>query len=322
MSIAERQAAKAKTINLDDDLNVPSPAPTRTGPRTAPGQLMDLQGRFADATDRIRELEAQLASGQALEIPLEDLHEVPGRKRKLTDEQFLELVENLRNNPLVQAITVRPRAEGGFEIISGNNRTAAYRIIGRDKIMAVGLQATDEQVDLSAFYANLLQPALPDYEKYLGFKRRQDKTGKSQRELAEEAGIPETTVSSLFSFDKLPGEAKYHLDTKPQILGYHAAIKLAQACASGNTDRVIEAVQLLATNSRFTQAQAVAHATKKRESFGARPTTLVVKDGKNVVCKIETRGTRLLVDFGDAEATTAWAKRFADYVKQETAKLR
>jgi ParB family transcriptional regulator, chromosome partitioning protein len=322
MSIAERQAAKARAINLDDDTETPSPAPTRTGPRTAPGQLMDLQGRYADAKDRIKELEAQLASGQALEIPLDQLHEVPGRRRRLTDEQFSELVENLRNNPLVQAITVRPRAEGGFEIISGNNRTAAYRKLGREKIMAVGLQANDEQVDLSAFYANLLQPSLPDYEKYQGFKRRQEKTGKTQRELAEEAGIPETTVSSLFSFERLPDEAKAHLDAKPQILGYHAAIKLVQACTSGNADLVIEAVQMLATNSRFTQAQAIAYATKKREPVAARSAPLVIKDGKTVVCKIEARGSRLLVDFGSAEATADWARRFADYVKQETTKNR
>jgi ParB family chromosome partitioning protein len=317
MSIAERQAAKAKAINLDDDLDAPSPAPARTGPRTAPGQLMDLQGRYAEATDRIKELEARLATGQALEIPLDQLHEVPGRKRKLTDEQFSELVENLRNNPLVQAITVRPRAKGGFEIVSGNNRTAAYRKLGRETIMAVGIQASDDQVDLSAFYANLLQPSLPDYEKYLGFKRRQEQTGKTQRELAEEAGVPESTVSSLFSFDKLPDSAKAHLEAKPQILGYHAAIKLAQAAMLGNADLVIEAVQMLATNSRFTQAQAVAHVSKKRQPVSPRTSPLVIKDGKTVICKMEARGTRLLVDFGSAEATATWAKRFADYVKQE-----
>lgn len=320
MSIAERQAAKAKGINLDDDLDAPSPIPTRTGPRTAPGQLMDLQGRYAEATDRIKELETQLATGQALEIPLDQLHEVPGRKRQLTDEQFAELVENLRNNPLVQAITVRPRATGGFEIVSGNNRTAAYRKLGRAAIMAVGLQGNDDQVDLSAFYANLLQPSLPDYEKYLGFKRRQEKTGKTQRELAEEAGIPESTVSSLFSFEKLPDTAKSHLNAKPHILGYHAAIKLARACSAGNTDLVIEAVQILATNSRFTQGQAIAHATKRRDASPARIAPLVVKNGKAVVCKIEARGSRLLVDFGDAEATAEWATRFANYVRQEMAK--
>jgi len=320
MSIAERQAAKAKTINLDDDSDAPSPPPTRTGPRTAPGQLMDLQGRYAEATDRIKALETQLATGQALEIPLDQLHEVPGRKRQLTDAQFSELVENLRNNPLVQAITVRPRAKGGFEIVSGNNRTAAFRKLGRATIMAVGLQGSDEQVDLGAFYANLLQPSLPDYEKYLGFKRRQEKTGKTQRELAEEAGIPESTVSALFSFEKLPDSAKAHLNSKPQILGYHAAIKLAQACSVGNTDLVIEAVQILASNSRFTQGQAIAHATKKRDANLARTAPLVVKDGKAVVCKIETRGSRLLVDFGNAEATAVWATRFADYVTREVAK--
>jgi ParB family chromosome partitioning protein len=319
MSLTSRQAEKARSITLDDDQGS-GPAPVRV-PRTAPGQLMDLQGKYASAKDRIKELESLLAQGQSLEIPLEELHSVPGRRRKLSDEQFSELVENLRNNPLVQAITVRPRAEGGFEIVSGHNRVEAFRILGRSTITAVGLETNDDLVELSAFYANLLQPSLPDYEKYLGFKRRQLQTGKSQVELAAEAGVPATSVSDLFSFDRLPAEALAHLEVKPHILGSKAATKLAQAAESGNGQLVIEAVQMLAKDSRYTQAQAVAHASRaKAQSAAARTQPRVVKNGKQTFCKIQTRGNRIVVDFassiGEDEAVE-WAKQFEQYVREK-----
>lgn len=317
MSLTSRQAEKARSITLDDDQGS-GPAPVRV-PRTAPGQLMDLQGKYATAKDRIKELEALLAQGRSLEIPLEELHAVPGRRRKLSEEQFSELVENLRNNPLVQAITVRPRVEGGFEIISGHNRVEAYRILGRSTITAVGLETNDDLVELSAFYANLLQPSLPDYEKYLGFKRRQLQTGKSQADLASEAGVPATTVSDLFGFDRLPAEALAHLEAKPHILGSKAATKLAQAAESGNGELVIEAVQMLAKDSRYTQAQAVAHASRsKAQSTVSRLQPRIVKNGKQTFCKIQTRGSRVLIDFAASvgeDETAEWAKEFEQYVR-------
>jgi ParB family chromosome partitioning protein len=319
MSLTSRQAEKARAISLDED-EPSGPAPARV-PRTAPGQLMDLQGKYAHAKDRIKELEALLAQGRSLEIPLDELHAVPGRRRKLTEEQFSELVENLRNNPLVQAITVRPRAAGGFEIVSGHNRVEAYRLLGRETITAVGLETADDLVELSAFYANLLQPSLPDYEKYLGFKRRQQQTGKSQAELAVEAGIPATTVSDLFSFDKLPPEALAHLSAAPQILGSKAATRLAQATESGNGALVIEAVQMLAKDSRFTQSQAVAHATRARSAeTPARPQARVIKNGKQTFCRIQARGNRVVLEFAASlgeQETAEWARQFEQYVREK-----
>lgn len=319
MSLTSRQAEKARSISLDDDDGT-GPLQVRT-PRTAPGQLMDLQGKYANAKDRIRELETLLAQGRSLDIPLDQLHSVPGRRRKLTDEQFSELVENLRNNPLVQAITVRPRTQGGFEIVSGHNRVEAYRLLGRDSITAVGLETNEDLVELSAFYANLLQPSLPDYEKYLGFKRRQEQTGKSQADLAAEAGVPATTVSDLFSFDKLPAEALAHLEAKPQILGSKAATKLAQATELGNGQLVIEAVQMLAKDSRYTQAQAIAHASKaKAQGTVTRAQARLIKNGKQTFCKIQVRAGRIVVDFAagmSEEETAEWAVQFEQYVREK-----
>lgn len=354
MSMKDRLTAKAAGIGTKPRPHTEAVEAGPRTPRTAPGQLMSSLPFLADQEREIEALRSKLAiaeseaatsgatqreiddlrskleqaeraasdaASRGLELPLDSLIEVEGRRRKLTIEQFAELVENLRNHVLVQAITVRPSTKGKYEVVSGNNRVAAYRHLGYKTIKAVVLDSSEDLVELSAFYANLLQPSLPDYEKYLGFKKRQTQTGKSQRELAEEAGLNEKQVSALFSFEKLPDSCKKHLDAKPEILGYNAAMKLAQAVVDGNSDLVIEAVQTLATDSRFTQAQAVAHATKKRDAKSQeRPTPVVIKEGKTVLCKIETRGARVLVDFGDAETSANWAQRFAEFIKQERAK--
>jgi ParB family chromosome partitioning protein len=217
----------------------------------------------------------------------------------------------------VQAITVRPRAEGGYEIISGNNRVAIYRELGRTEILAAIQSMDDEHADLSGFYANLLQPSLPDFEKYLGFKRRQEQTGKNQRELAQEAGIPEQTLSDLFAFDKLPAEARAILAEKPHLLGSSAALKLALAAAAGRAPSVIEAIRKLAADSRYTQAQAVAHANKLEADTPARTGAIVIKEGKKAFCKLNARQTKVVLDFRDEQSADAWLTRIEAFIRDE-----
>ncbi|MBK4738647.1 ParB/RepB/Spo0J family partition protein [Noviherbaspirillum pedocola] len=352
MGMKERLAAKAAGIG-----STPRPTQERSDaatpriPKTAPGQLMaslpfmaekereveELQQRLAEAESRlaqagggeqeIAELRARLeqvqqeaaqTAGQGLDVPLDQLIEIPGRRRKLTEGQFAELVENLRINPLVQAITVRRRDDGKYDVVSGNNRVAAYRELGRHSITAVLLQGSDEESDLSAFYANLLQPSLPDYEKFLGFKRREKQSGRRRVELAAEAGISASAVTEYFYFERLPAEVLSQLDARPEILGAKAALKLAQAAEAGNVDLVIEAVQMLARDSRFTQAQAVGYASKKKAVPPTRPEPRVIKDGKQIFAKIVAKENRVIVDFPagiDPAKTVEWAKEVEEFLR-------
>jgi ParB family chromosome partitioning protein len=316
MSIYDKLGAKTAGIKAR---TVDKPADKT--PRTAPGMFLNATQRIDAAEARVEELEAKLKEADAASttrgIPLSELHEVAGRRRKLSDAEYDELKQNLRNNALVQAITVRPRAEGGYEVISGNNRVAIYRELGRTDILAVVQAMDDEQADLSGFYANLLQPSLPDFEKYLGFKRRQEYTGKNQKELAQEAGIPEQTLSDLFAFDKLPAQARTILAEKPHLLGSSAALKLALAAVAGRTDAVIDAVQRLAADPKYTQAQAVAQTNKLERDTPVRAGAVVIKEGKKAFCKINARQTKVVFDFRDERLADAWLKKLEDFIRAE-----
>jgi ParB family transcriptional regulator, chromosome partitioning protein len=156
MSIYDKLGAKTAGIKAR---SIDKPA--EKTPRTAPGMFLNATQRIDIAEARVEELEAKLKEAEAgaspREISLDQLHEVPERRRKLTAQQYAELKENLRNNPLVTPITVRKRETGGFEIVSGNNRVAVFRELGRTKIPAALLDSDDDQAEINAFYANLLQ---------------------------------------------------------------------------------------------------------------------------------------------------------------------
>src|SRR5579875_2915561 len=129
MGIGDRLLAK--TANVGSKPTEASQRPANTEPRTSPGRLMDAQHRINTAQARIKELESQLEERAALDVPLDALVEVPGRRRKLTSEQFQELKSNLAQHALATPILVRSVADGRYEIVAGHNRVAAYRELGR-----------------------------------------------------------------------------------------------------------------------------------------------------------------------------------------------
>lgn len=318
MSMKDRLAAKASTIGM-------TPRPTSTNdtgaarpPKTAPGQLMSSLPFLAEREKEIEELreklrEAEKAAPQ-LELPLTELHEIEGRRRRLTQEQYAELKENLRTNPLVQAITVRKRPIGGYEIISGHNRVAIYRELGRDKILAIALQDADDYVtEASALYANLFQSDLSDYEKYLGFTRLLLLTGKTQKEIAADSGADEKSVSRWLSFGDLPKEALAIVETAPEKLGGAAAMAFAAIAKEGKTAAVVDAIKAIVTG-QVTQEAGVrlAKADKSQQLPVARPEPITIRSGKTVYCKMIGTKQTLRLDFRSEEERVAVEEAIKD----------
>ena len=292
MSIKDRLSAKSANIQkfMDQPDGPDTGEPKR--PKTAPGQLMASMPLLAEKERENEELKARLkiseSNAHQLELPLSALHEVPGRRRHLTVEQYAELKENLRSNRLVTPITVRARPDSGYEIISGHNRIAIYREIGRDKIIASVLtDASDYVAESSALYANLLQSDLTDFEKYLGFKRLIALTGHSQQKVAIEAGVSKQALSRWMSFGDLPVVALNAIAAAPEKLGANAAEALSILVSVGKSAVVIEAVLAIVDGS-LTQDAAVrrAQAAGKNIQKSARPDPVIFRAGKKVYCKL------------------------------------
>jgi ParB family chromosome partitioning protein len=277
---------------------------------------MDAQNRINSAQARIKELEAQLEDKAALEVSLDSLVEISGRRRKLTPEQYQELKNNLAQHALATPILVRPLPDDRFEIVAGHNRVAAYRDLGRRTIRANIASIEEGEIEFAAFFSNLLSPSLTDFEKYWNFKRLQELSGLSRAEISESAGLSKSHVTRIFSFDALPDAAKAALAEKPERLGSNAAQKLAALTEAGKAEKVIEAVRRLVDDESFTQDRAVAFATEKQRTVSTAPT--VIRSGKRKVCEVSARNGVVGVRFFERDASDAqeWAQRITDFISK------
>ena len=261
-------------------------------PKTAPGKLVL-------AHQEARAYKAEIDALKNHKIKIADLHEIPGRKRNLSKEKFEELKANLAQNSLAHAIVVRARKEGGFEIVAGHNRVQAYIELGRDEIEADVRDFSDSEVDEAAFYSNLFNSALTDYEKYLGFKDIQSRTQEGQEALANRAGISVGQINNLLSFSKLPKSSLLKLEENPHLLSAELASKLK------NFDEqfINEAIDRIAVNPKLTHSQILSKPSSVRTP---QPEAILIKRGKKTFVKMETRANKLVLTFSgvavDSEA--------------------
>ncbi|WP_199031661.1 ParB N-terminal domain-containing protein [Ralstonia sp. ASV6] len=293
-------------------------------PRTAPGQMMHLQATVERQATEIEQLRSLLNTATVMEIPLHLIDEVPGRRRKLTAEAYAELKANLSQNALAQAITVRRKSDGRYELLAGHNRTEIYRELGRESIRGEVIEGVDDKdAHLLGFWSNLLAPSLSDFEKFWNFRQLQLETGLSQAKLAEISGLSTTHVSRIMAFEKLPERSKELLAENPTKLGSTAAEQLCKlAEKEGGEERVNAAIEKLLSDSAVTQEQAVALARPEPPKKAATPqkNELVVKDGKRNFCSIVTRKNVLGLTFPKGitrEESERWAAKIQEFISRE-----
>lgn len=319
MSMKERLAAKAANIGTAPRVTAKEPADNHT-PKTAPGQLMSSLPFLAEKEREIEQLERKLKqleeNSLTLEVPLEKLFESEGRRRNLSEQEFHELRENLRHNELVIPITVRKRDNGSFEIISGHNRVSAYRELGRSTIPAVISVADAAQADINAFYANLLQPSLPDYEKYLGFCMiKQRRPHMSHEDIADMTGLSRSQVTKLMAFSSLPPEAHQILQENVSAVGATAAQDFANLAKLGKAKEVIEAISRIAAG-KMDQSEAVRFVSAPLKESGVKPETIKIKSGKALFCELRRADKVIRLSFKTAEEAESLESAIREILEQ------
>lgn len=312
------------------NIDVPEPGQSTAGdpfrPRTAPGGALAFQHAMREKQAEIDAMSAQLAELQAqkrsdapsgVEIPLDQLYEVAGRRRYMPPEKYVELRENLRHNKLIQLPVILPRAEGGYEIQSGHHRIDAYRELGHSTIRCVLGDATGADADDGAFWANLMQSDLTDYEKYIGLKRfQQQHSDLNNADVAARIGISTSHFSALMSFDRLPAEARQILASNMAAIGAKAVSELATIAESGKGARVTEAIQQL-VDKKLDQSQAVrfARSSDVNKPSKAPAAAYKIRCGKATWCDVRKAKNVMRIEFQSEEVADGAQEAIKQYLE-------
>jgi len=224
-----REQMLAKTAGIRSTSSIQEDEVKRN-PRTqtAPG----LAGALAVAQIRVQELESVGASSQ---LPVGEIVPNPWQPRRMFNEAKLsELAESIREVGLMQPIVVR-RVESTYQIVAGERRWRAHKMLGLDTIKTVVIECSDEDMIILALVENLDRDDLTDYEVAIAI-RRSEKEFPSRTRLAEAVGLSRTGLYQFLAFDKLPGFIKDDLDLQPALLGSNAAEEIVSALKKHGSD--------------------------------------------------------------------------------------
>lgn len=123
----------------------------------------------------------------------------PNRKqprRKFDDEKLSELADSIRENGIIQPITVRSLDNGGYQIVAGERRWRASRLAGLEEI-PVYIKALDERQTMQlALVENIQRDDLTPLEEASAYQQLMDSYDLTQAEVAKIVGKSRSVVAN------------------------------------------------------------------------------------------------------------------------------
>jgi len=129
--------------------------------------------------------------------------------RKVFDDKALEeLSRSIKNYGMIQPITVRKIYDDIYEIIAGERRFRAVRLLNMETIPAVVIEVKDEESAAMALIENLQREDLDFIEEAMAYERLIEDFGLNQTQLAEKLGKSQSTIANKMRILKLPESVK------------------------------------------------------------------------------------------------------------------
>ncbi|MBT4679588.1 MAG: ParB/RepB/Spo0J family partition protein [Flavobacterium sp.] len=141
--------------------------------------------------------------GSIIEISLKSIQVNPYQPRTYFDEESLrELSSSIKELGVIQPITVR-KVGDLFQLVSGERRYRASKLIGNKSIPAYIRTANDQEMLEMALVENIQRKNLDPIEVALSYQRLIDEIQLTQEELSVRVGKKRSTVTNYLRLLKL-----------------------------------------------------------------------------------------------------------------------
>jgi ParB family chromosome partitioning protein len=149
--------------------------------------------------------EAPHTGERVSEIPLDQIHPNPRQPRMEFDEAMLfELAESIRAQGVLQPILVRLGAEGGYQLIAGERRLRASKLLGLATIPSIVRTVDDDEMLELALIENLQREDLNPIEEAFGYQRLIEELRYTHERLSERVGRNRSSITNSLRLLTLP----------------------------------------------------------------------------------------------------------------------
>ena len=158
--------------------------------------------------------------GGVAQIPVDQLRPNPMQPRGTFDEGSIRaLADSIRRSGLLQPVAVR-RAGSSFEIIAGERRWRAAKLIGMQEIPAIIRDAGEEQMLEFALIENLQREDLNPMDRAVAYRQFCDRFALKPDEVAERVAEDRTTVINYLRILDLPDSIRKDVADGKILMGH------------------------------------------------------------------------------------------------------
>jgi ParB family chromosome partitioning protein len=219
-------------------------------------------------------------------------------RRDFDDAQVKELAESIRSEGLLQPVVVR-KVKEGFELIAGERRFRAFKLLGQKTITARIVEASDAASAVLALVENLQRADLNPIDEAVGVASLMRDFNLTQEAVADRLGKPRATIANSVRLLSLDNELQGYLRKAQLSVGHAKALLGVESPAhrvqlarlileKGLSVRATEVEVRKLTATKQTERKkavqtVVADVQKRLASHFASPVTVVRKGTKGAI---------------------------------------
>ena len=158
-------------------------------------------------------------------IRIDSIEVNPNQPRTKFDEEALrELADSIKTYGLIQPITVRPIANGKYQLISGERRLRACKLAGLQEVPTYVRTVDEIQSIQMALVENIQREDLNALEIALSYQRLIDELGFTQDEVSDKVGKNRSTITNYLRLLKLSLPAQIAVRDNVISMGHARAL--------------------------------------------------------------------------------------------------
>ena len=129
--------------------------------------------------------ERKKQAGKIYFLPIDQIRPSPFQaRREFSEQELAALAQSIRENGLLQPISVRKVSDGGYELVAGERRLRACRLAKMNTIPAILCDYDDERTAALGLLENIQRADLNPFEQAQGMKEAAKRLGMAQPTLA------------------------------------------------------------------------------------------------------------------------------------------
>ena len=176
------------------------------------GRGLDLILESPETDITSRDISGDYVAGAVAEIDINLIEANPFQPRtEFDDEALQELSQSIKEQGIIQPITVRKLGYNRYQLISGERRLRASKLAGLSKIPAFIRIANDEQMLELALIENIHRENLNAIEVAISYQRLIDECSLTQEQLSTRVGKSRSAIANFLRLLKLPAEVQIAL---------------------------------------------------------------------------------------------------------------